>query len=203
MGHYPANNLIPRRSVPRRRSFGSLQMPEANIAGNYPQFPAAMPNHGVGCRRLTHPCATDPPCGGPVRLACLIHAANVHSEPGSNPSQMSRTPQQAAPSGAVLAVSDPHPERVEENAGRTTLPTVRTDPGTDSVTRSEKRACQAVPGNSSPEKHVPVVESRPAAIVSGDLPEEGDRKRPFARRLPSRVYDTTNLISSVYSLHIG
>ena len=22
----------------------------------------------------------------PVRLACLIHAANVHSEPGSNPS---------------------------------------------------------------------------------------------------------------------
>ena len=24
----------------------------------------------------------------PVRLACLIHAANVHSEPGSNPSKM-------------------------------------------------------------------------------------------------------------------
>ena len=23
----------------------------------------------------------------PVRLACLIHAANVHSEPGSNPSK--------------------------------------------------------------------------------------------------------------------
>jgi hypothetical protein len=30
------------------------------------------------------------PCG-PVRLACLIHVANVHSEPGSNPSRwMSR-----------------------------------------------------------------------------------------------------------------
>ena len=27
----------------------------------------------------------------PVRLACLIHAANVHSEPGSNPSKWSRT----------------------------------------------------------------------------------------------------------------
>jgi hypothetical protein len=27
----------------------------------------------------------------PVRLACLIHAANVHSEPGSNPSKKSRT----------------------------------------------------------------------------------------------------------------
>ena len=24
----------------------------------------------------------------PVRLACLIHAANVHSEPGSNPSKV-------------------------------------------------------------------------------------------------------------------
>ena len=32
--------------------------PVTNIAGNYPQFPAAIPNHGVGCRRLTHPCAT-------------------------------------------------------------------------------------------------------------------------------------------------
>jgi hypothetical protein len=27
-----------------------------------------------------------PPCGVHARLACLIHAANVHSEPGSNPS---------------------------------------------------------------------------------------------------------------------
>jgi hypothetical protein len=46
----------------------------------------------------------------PVRLACLIHAANVHSEPGSNPSQMSRAPPETAPAGAVLAVSDPHPK---------------------------------------------------------------------------------------------
>ena len=30
------------------------------------------------------------PKTGPVRLACLIHAANVHSEPGSNPSKMVR-----------------------------------------------------------------------------------------------------------------
>src|SRR3954468_9952894 len=27
----------------------------------------------------------------PVRLACLIHAANVHSEPGSNPSKIAGT----------------------------------------------------------------------------------------------------------------
>ena len=52
--------------------------------GDYPRFPSAVPLRGVGCRRLTHPFAT-PPRG--VRLACLIHAANVHSEPGSNPSK--------------------------------------------------------------------------------------------------------------------
>ena len=59
VGHYPANYLIPRRPVPRRRNFGSHRMPDTNIAGNYPQFPAAMPNLGVGYRRLTHPYATD------------------------------------------------------------------------------------------------------------------------------------------------
>ena len=38
----------------------------------------------------------------PVRLACLIHAANVHSEPGSNPSKW---PGESGPRGAPL---DPH-----------------------------------------------------------------------------------------------
>src|SRR3954471_17180216 len=35
----------------------------------------------------------------PVRLACLIHAANVHSEPGSNPSKSveARAPEGAEP----------------------------------------------------------------------------------------------------------
>src|SRR5436309_13566292 len=31
----------------------------------------------------------------PVRLACLIHAANVHSEPGSNPSRLGDGPRPA------------------------------------------------------------------------------------------------------------
>ena len=44
----------------------------------------------------------------PVRLACLIHAANVHSEPGSNPSCVS-----ARPGLPVLPV----PRRVEEKIG--------------------------------------------------------------------------------------
>ena len=67
VGHYPANDLIPRRPVPRRRNFGSHRMPDTNIAGYYPQLPAVMPNHGVGCRRLTHPCAT----GLAARTTCM------------------------------------------------------------------------------------------------------------------------------------
>src|SRR4051812_3529640 len=60
VGHHPANDLIPRRPVPGRWNFGRQEMPPADVAGYYPQFPAAMPDPGVGYRRLTHPCATDP-----------------------------------------------------------------------------------------------------------------------------------------------
>ena len=60
VGRHPANQLIPRRPVPRRRSFGTHPMPGACVAGDYPQFPAAIPDHGAGYRRLTHPCATGP-----------------------------------------------------------------------------------------------------------------------------------------------
>ena len=51
----------------------------------------------------------------PVRLACLIHAANVHSEPGSNPSKVCMT-------GPVLPapIRLPQSKRVEESdCGRT------------------------------------------------------------------------------------
>ena len=41
----------------------------------------------------------------PVRLACLIHAANVHSEPGSNPSKVGVRPRAVAkPTLAVLTL---------------------------------------------------------------------------------------------------
>src|SRR5712692_1024658 len=48
----------------------------------------AIPVLGVGYPRLTAPFATFPQSCPQVlvRLACLIHAANVRSEPGSNPS---------------------------------------------------------------------------------------------------------------------
>src|SRR5260370_15891382 len=46
----------------------------------------------------------------PVRLACLIHAANVHSEPGSNPSKSERHE-----NGQVRPQTLPQTERVEES----------------------------------------------------------------------------------------
>ena len=61
VGHYPTNNLIPRQPVPgRNHTFGRGPMPGPGVADYYPRFPAAMASPGVGCRRLTHPCATDP-----------------------------------------------------------------------------------------------------------------------------------------------
>ena len=63
-------------------------MPHRDVAWNYPVFLRAMPDPRVGCPRLTAPYAGSPHCWGFPRLACLIHAANVRSEPGSNPSRV-------------------------------------------------------------------------------------------------------------------
>ena len=67
-------------------------MPRPDVARNYPVSRRAMPDPGVGCPRPTAPYAGSPPCGGFPRLACLIHAANVRSEPGSNPSRVCQRP---------------------------------------------------------------------------------------------------------------
>ena len=109
VGRYPTNNLIPRRPVPRRtRTFGQRPMPVSGVMGDYSKFPSAVPPRGVGYRRLTHPCAT-PPRG--VRLACLIHAANVHSEPGSNPSKCD------ASHPKMRAAGPPRPRTPKANSG--------------------------------------------------------------------------------------
>ena len=89
VGRYPTNKLIPRKPLPRRnRTFGLQGTIPGDIIGYYPQFPAAIPVLGVRHLRLTTPFAARQHPEGPAaaRLACLIHAANVHSEPGSNPS---------------------------------------------------------------------------------------------------------------------
>ena len=49
---------------------------------HYLRFHEAIPDLGANYSRVTNPFAAIP-CGI-ARLACLIHAASVHSEPGSN-----------------------------------------------------------------------------------------------------------------------
>ena len=58
-----------------------------DIIRYYLQFPAAIPNPGVGTYTLLSLSPLSA-CRSRLlaRLACLIHAANVHSEPESNPS---------------------------------------------------------------------------------------------------------------------
>ena len=91
VSRYLTNKLILREPLPRRNSFPDRTMPPRQIARYYPFVRKAIPVPGVGYPRLTAPFATSPrscPLGF-VRLACLIHAANVRSEPGSNPSKVS------------------------------------------------------------------------------------------------------------------
>ncbi len=86
VGLYPANCLMGRDPIPRRRSFPLPGMrPRGDIRYQSP-FRGAVPVRGAGRSRVTHPFATlCPPEGGlTVRLACVRHAASVHPEPGSN-----------------------------------------------------------------------------------------------------------------------
>src|SRR3954453_732881 len=88
-------------------------MPPRYIARYYPLVKMVILVPGVGYPRLTAPFATSPvscPTGF-VRLACLIHAANVRSEPGSNPSKCYRIPRQ--PSLALRADASATIEKLE------------------------------------------------------------------------------------------
>ena len=75
-------------------SFDHQSMPTNDHIGNYHRFRDAMPDFKESCSRVPHPFAAIP-CGI-ARLACLIHAASVHSEPGSN------SPKYLAISGYLL-----------------------------------------------------------------------------------------------------
>ena len=89
VGRYPTNKLILYEPLSRRNSFPGKNMRSRQIARYYPSVRKAIPIPEVGYPYLTAPFATFPlSCPRVlVRLACLIHAANVHSEPGSNPSR--------------------------------------------------------------------------------------------------------------------
>ena len=72
----------PRGTFPAHCCFPTRGMPLAQRMRYYPAVRPAIPHRWTGSSRVTHPFATDP-CG-PVRLACVKHAASVRPEPGSN-----------------------------------------------------------------------------------------------------------------------
>src|SRR5260370_10716036 len=89
VSRYLTNKLIRYEPLPGRNSSGNKEMPPRYIARYYPSVRMAMPVPRVGYPYITAPFATLPTSFPVVlvRLACLIHAANVRSEPGSNPSK--------------------------------------------------------------------------------------------------------------------
>ena len=85
VGRHPANYLIPRRPVPRRpKPLAEARCRASASPGITRGFPRLCPSAGLVTVALL---TLAPLALRPVRLACLIHAANVHSEPGSNPSR--------------------------------------------------------------------------------------------------------------------
>jgi hypothetical protein len=156
-------------------------MPRPVVARNYPVSRRAMPDPGVGCPRLTAPYAGSPHCWGFPRLACLIHAANVRSEPGSNPSRVCHRPLAGAYSirleAAVVRCRSKNLVRTPRKTG---------PPGARAERRrptAAPRPCRLLPSNHlsksivmSPVRddiHISTVELRPSIYVSisagGDL----------------------------------
>ena len=87
-------------------------MPARTSLGITRSFPRLYPTMGLVTVALL---SLSPLALRPVRLACLIHAANVHSEPGSNPSKMSRSPAIGRTEAAHPPAPGPHPKGVEES----------------------------------------------------------------------------------------
>ena len=144
-------------------------MSSRRIAVYYPSVRTAMPVPGVGYPRLTAPFATSPwsKPQGFVRLACLIHAANVHSEPGSNPSKMVRHGF-AGPKADFPRIG-PHPERLRKEI--------------QSQSARSRHDPKAVPLPHS----LPVRAAHPAALAASGPRRPGVPGRRLARRPPSRV----------------
>ena len=72
----------PKVAGPKVPAFNAIYICSRHRIGNYHRFHDAMSVFGEDYLRVTNPFAANP-CGF-ARLACLIHAASVHSEPGSN-----------------------------------------------------------------------------------------------------------------------
>src|SRR4029077_7851614 len=86
VSHYLTNKLIGRDSIQKRIAALIRRMPDH--MRYYFAFRRAIPRFWAGQSRVTHPFATRSVLycykTNLVRLACLIHAASVRSEPESN-----------------------------------------------------------------------------------------------------------------------
>ena len=87
VGRYPANCLMPRMPIPRRRSFPPTAMRPPVTCGISTGFPVLSPCGG----QVAYALLTSAPVAAGVlphrdapRLACVKPAASVHPEPGSN-----------------------------------------------------------------------------------------------------------------------
>jgi hypothetical protein len=149
-------------------------------------FPRLYPTMGL----VTVALLTLPPLAlRPVRLACLIHAANVHSEPGSNPSKMSRSPATAHSRGPSSGSRSP-PERVEESdwSHRRSMKAV--------IPMPEERRTAPQPSVSPPhEGRVPVLACHPDIRLPVDPPGRMSSRGTHAG-FPQGFLTRRNLISS-------
>ena len=125
VSHYPTIKLIPNKPLLRRNHTFDPKI----LSGITRSFPRLFPTRGY----VTYPLLRRLPLSAQsvtrrilqkllARLACLIHAANVHSEPGSNPSNVcpsdikpllteTQTPRRTSAPGNQL----PEPMKAEES----------------------------------------------------------------------------------------
>ena len=89
VGRYPANKLIGREPIRRRRNFQRRPMRASVPSGISRRFHRLSPGNG----HVAHALRTLPPVAARIllsraapRLACVKPAASVHPEPGSNSS---------------------------------------------------------------------------------------------------------------------
>ena len=89
VGRYPANQLIGREPIRRRRNFQYNAMQHRIPSGISRRFHRLSPGNG----HVAHALRTLPPVAARIllsraapRLACVKPAASVHPEPGSNSS---------------------------------------------------------------------------------------------------------------------
>ena len=128
VGRHPANKLMGREAFPGREDFRPGAMRLRSPSGIRRRFQRLSRTRG----RVPHVLRTLSPLRGRsrgVRLACLIHAASVHSEPGSNspsrkvrPDDSGSTVQIQAADQAAAELSDTGPKpRVPHVALRCSL----------------------------------------------------------------------------------